>query len=100
MQIWHGENSKGRRGFDEIRRRRRLGDLGQGAGLGRERKRKKNGREMPLGAGFMRPPQGHRTLFTWHRTRPVTTGLMRREVCILALHRTMALASGASGHAK
>ena len=50
---------------------------------------KRIGRVKPLGAGFMRPPRGHRTLFMLHRTRPVTTGLMRREVCVLVLHRTM-----------
>jgi len=58
--------------------------------LGRWKEDGENLHEMPLGAGFMRPPRGHRTLFMWHRTRPVTTGLMRREGCKSALHRTMA----------
>ena len=65
--------------------RRTRGDGGFG-GLGHREARsmateeKGNGRAKPLGAGFMRPPRGHRTLFIWHRTRTVTTGLMRREV--------------------
>ena len=55
----------------------------------RSEEERRNGRETPPGAGYMRPPRGHRTLFMWHRTRPVTTGLMRREGCISASHRTM-----------
>jgi len=65
------------------------GELGHGRLSEIQERKKKNRPRNPLGAGFMRPPRGHRTLFMWHLTRPVTTGLMRREDCILALHRTM-----------
>jgi hypothetical protein len=57
---------------------------------GEIRRRKENRRETPPGAGYMHPPRGHRTLFMWHRTHLVTTGLMRREVFKSACHRTMA----------
>ena len=80
---------QGRRGWPGF-------DGGGGARAGREarhgeieEKGKENCRPKLPGAGFMRPPRSHRTHLKWHRTRPVTTRLMRREVCILALHRTM-----------
>jgi len=63
--------------------------LGHGEARAKAAEEEENGRAKPLGAGLMRPPRGHRTIFMWHRTRPVTTGLMRREVCNPALHRTM-----------
>ena len=63
--------------------------LGHGEARARAAEKGENGRTKPLDAGFMRPPRGHRTLLMWHRTRPVTTGLMRREDCKSALHRTM-----------
>ena len=90
------KNGAGISDFDgdgDFRRARAPRDSGVGGGG------KRNDRAKPWGAGFMRPPRGHRTLLMWHQTRPVTTGLMRREDCILALHRTLALASGASGYA-
>ena len=59
------------------------------ARLGRREEERENRRAKPLGAGFIRPPRGHRTLLMWHRTRPVTTGLMRREGCKFASHWTM-----------
>ena len=65
------------------------GARARGEGRGSARSKKEEGRAKPLGAGFMRPSWGHRTLLMWHRTRPVTTGLMHREVCKSALHRTM-----------
>jgi len=34
----------------------------------------------PGGSGYMRGLRGHRTHLKWHRMRPVTTGLMRKEV--------------------
>ena len=60
------------------------------AAAGESRRRRNKCRPKPLGMGYMRPPRGHRTLFMWHWTRPVTTGLMRREVFKSAYHRTMA----------
>jgi len=61
----------------------------KGAARARLKKERENGRAKPQGVGFIRLPRGHRTLLMWHRTRLVTTGLMRREVCKTALHRTM-----------
>ena len=93
-----GERSLGRSGAGKMARDRRRRNLGGRRRFLRARARaarresgekEENRPRNPLGAGFMRPPRGHRTLFMWHRTRPVTTGLMRREDCILALHRTM-----------
>jgi len=62
-------------------------------------KEKELQRIQPPGVGYMRPPWGHQTLLKWHRTRPVTTGLMRREDFKMAHHRMLALASSALGHA-
>ena len=75
--------------IDEDRRRRRSGDEVRAQARATSRGKKRNRPRNPLGAGFKRPPWGHQTHLKWHRTRPVTTGLMRREVCILASHRTM-----------
>ena len=66
------------------------GDLGHGGEQRRYGEEKETARNSPPGAGYKRPLRGHRTLLKWHRTRPVTTGLMRREVCKTATHRTMA----------
>ena len=41
---------------------------------------RRNCRSRPEGSGYMRLKRGHRTHLKWHRTHPVTTGLMRREV--------------------
>ena len=83
------EGKNGIAGGRRKQRRRRF--LGARARVARREtgEKEENRPQNRLAAGFMRPPRGHRTLFMWHRTRPVTTGLMRREVCILALHRTM-----------
>ena len=72
-----------------------LGGSGSVAVLGHrrgdfEKEEKENAEPKPRGAGYMRPPRGHPTLLMWHRTRPVTTGLMRREDFKTADHRTMA----------
>jgi len=67
-----------------------FGDLGLGAGAAEVAGQRNNCPRDTPGAGYMRRPWGHRTLLMWHQTRPVTTGLMRREVCKTASHPTMA----------
>jgi len=51
--------------------------LGHGRGHGEE---KETAEPNPRGVGYMGCPRGHRTLFMWHRTRPMTTGLKHREL--------------------
>ena len=82
VQITEGILKDGGGGFDSVARARARSNEVAG--------RKENCPRDALGAGYMRPPGGHRTLLMWHRTRPVTTGLMRREVFKSAYHRTMA----------
>jgi len=67
-----------------------FGDLEHGAGAAEVTGLKNNCPRDAPGAGYMCLKRVHRMLFMWHRTRPVTTGLMRREVCKSACHRMMA----------
>ena len=39
--------------------------------------------------GYMRRSWGHRTHLSWHRTRPVPTGLKHREGCKTRNHQTI-----------
>jgi len=74
----------------ERRRRFLLSTYGTGAGGGRLAGKEKTDRKNLPGAGYIRPRWGHRTLLMWHRTRPVTTELTRREDFKSTYHRTMA----------
>ena len=52
----------------EIRRITAAAVLGHGHGEVWFERLKENHRESALGAGYMRPPRGHRTHLKWHRT--------------------------------
>ena len=72
--------------------------LGHGKARAKSAEEEENSRTKPLGAGFKRPPQGHRTLLMWHQThaqRGLQFGIAPDDG-----HRTLALASGASSHAR